>query len=99
MCPGTDVVACSGRVLYDRAAIHAKDIPCPQIFISSAAFRATTRRRCSRRSARRAAGVTTNAKDVEAVRELIRALTASSGAPVDEAKGLDPAWQGGSHQA
>jgi molybdate transport system substrate-binding protein len=38
------------------------------------------------------AGVTTSARDAEAARALIRALTAPSAAPVYKANGLDPAW-------
>jgi molybdate transport system substrate-binding protein len=38
------------------------------------------------------AGVTTSAREPEAARALIRALTAPSAAPVYNAKGLDPAW-------
>ena len=39
-----------------------------------------------------AAGVTTSAREADAARALIRALTAPSAAPLYKAKGLDPAW-------
>jgi len=39
-----------------------------------------------------AAGVTTSAREVDAARALIAALTAPSAGPVYKAKGLDPAW-------
>jgi molybdate transport system substrate-binding protein len=38
------------------------------------------------------AGVTTSAREAEAARALIRALTAPSARPVYKARGLDPAW-------
>ena len=38
------------------------------------------------------AGVTTSAKEADAVRALIKALTAPSAAAIYKAKGLDPAW-------
>jgi molybdate transport system substrate-binding protein len=38
------------------------------------------------------AGVTTSAKQADAARALIRALTVSSAAPIYKARGLDPAW-------
>ena len=38
------------------------------------------------------AGVTTSAREGEAARALIKALTAPSAAPIYKAKGLDPAW-------
>jgi molybdate transport system substrate-binding protein len=38
------------------------------------------------------AGVTTSAREADAARALIRALTAPSAAPFYKAKGLDPAW-------
>lgn len=38
------------------------------------------------------AGVTTSAREAEAARALIKALTAPSAAPVYKARGLDPAW-------
>jgi molybdate transport system substrate-binding protein len=38
------------------------------------------------------AGVTTSAREAEAARALIRALTAPTAGPVYKAKGLDPAW-------
>jgi len=38
------------------------------------------------------AGVTTSARDADAARALIRALTAPSAAAIYKAKGLDPAW-------
>jgi molybdate transport system substrate-binding protein len=38
------------------------------------------------------AGVTTSARNADAARALIAALTAPSAAPVYKAKGLDPAW-------
>src|SRR5215813_12570965 len=38
------------------------------------------------------AGVTTSAREPDAARALIRALTAPSAGPVYKAKGLDPAW-------
>jgi len=39
-----------------------------------------------------AAGVTTSAREADAARALIRALTAPSAAPLYKATGLDPAW-------
>jgi molybdate transport system substrate-binding protein len=39
-----------------------------------------------------AAGVTTGAREADAARALIRALTAPSAAPLYKTKGLDPAW-------
>jgi molybdate transport system substrate-binding protein len=38
------------------------------------------------------AGVTTSAREAEAARALIKALTAPSAAAIYKAKGLDPAW-------
>ena len=38
------------------------------------------------------AGVTTNAREAEAARALIRALIVPTARPVYKAKGLDPAW-------
>jgi molybdate transport system substrate-binding protein len=38
------------------------------------------------------AGATTSARDTDASRALIRALTAPSAAAIYKAKGLDPAW-------
>jgi len=38
------------------------------------------------------AGVTTSAKEAEAARALIKALTAPSAAAIYKTKGLDPAW-------
>jgi molybdate transport system substrate-binding protein len=38
------------------------------------------------------AGVTTSAREAEAAKALIKALTAPSAAPIYKAKGLDPAW-------
>jgi molybdate transport system substrate-binding protein len=38
------------------------------------------------------AGATTSARDADAARALIRALTAPSAAAIYKAKGLDPAW-------
>lgn len=38
------------------------------------------------------AGVTTNAREAEAVRALIRALTVPSAGPIYKARGLEPAW-------
>jgi molybdate transport system substrate-binding protein len=38
------------------------------------------------------AGVTTSAREAEAAKALIKALTAPSAAQVYKAKGLDPAW-------
>jgi molybdate transport system substrate-binding protein len=39
-----------------------------------------------------AAGVTTSAREADAARALIRALTVPSAAPIFKARGLDPAW-------
>jgi molybdate transport system substrate-binding protein len=38
------------------------------------------------------AGMTTSAREAEAARALIKALTAPSAAAIYKAKGLDPAW-------